>query len=99
MMAVVPASPFTIKDAVLTLDGNTYDGVSSVTFTPDAPVATWKGIGGKVYQDAGTPVWTATIEGCQDYETANALSIKFLNSTSTAVTGNFKPKGNGAKSF
>lgn len=98
MANIVPA-PFTLKDAVLTLDGNTYDGVDGVTFTPDTPVNTWKSITGKVFQDIGVTAWTCTIDGVQDHETANSLSLKFLSATSTPVTGNFKPKGSGTKSY
>lgn len=71
-MTVKPlASPFTLRDATLTVEADDYTAaVSQAQFDPTTNTASWTGIGGNVVQDVSPTTWVLTLAVAQDLDPA-----------------------------
>lgn len=76
-MLIPLTAPYALKNSQLELAPYVEDvasalwddytaAVSSVLFTPNAPTATWLGIGGNSVSDIAAPTWTSAIGYAQD---------------------------------
>lgn len=94
-MPVIAAKPFVLKDAILTIGTDEYQGhISSVRFDPTTSQLTWQAITpAGAFADQTSAVWTCTIAYAQDWETANSLAQYLLTNAGQKKTATFKPKG------
>lgn len=94
-MVAIASAPFVLKDAVLTIDADSYEAhVSSVLFTPSSSTVTWQGITpSATFTDSTTPTWTCTIAYAQDWTTPNSLSQYLMDNAGAKKTVVFKPLG------
>lgn len=94
-MSTITPAPFTLANALLVVGTDNYEkAVSSVKFTPQSGVLTWKGLTpDSVYTDTSAPQWQCTIAFAQDWSTVNSLSQYLLTNAGQQKTVVFKPKG------
>lgn len=97
-MAAIAVQPIVLNDVLLRAVNDDYEAhVSSVTFTPTAPVVRWRGMtptSNHVF--GGVADWAVTIDFAQDWETANSLSIRLLENEAEKEEWTFEPKKGGA---
>ena len=93
-MADISVNPLYLKDAVITVDGDTYEkAVSSVKFTPSTTTATYKGLTPEaVYTESGSATWVVDIAYVQDWDGADSFSAYLFNNEGSQVTMTFKPQ-------
>ena len=93
-MADITPAPLYLKDVILTVDGDTYEkAISSATFTPTVPTATFKGLSDDaVYTQAGSASWMVDLAYVQDWDSADSLSGYLFANQGDEVTLSFKPK-------
>lgn len=96
-MTAVPAKPFLLNDATVSIDGDTYEeACKTVRFDPTTPVVKWKGLTpASRHQFVGTPEWDVTVAFAQDVQSASSLTRRLHTAAGETVEMIFAPKGGG----
>lgn len=94
-MPTIAVAPFVLKDVVLTVGTDNYEAhVSSVKFTPQVQVVTWRGLTpSSAFSDTTAPVWQCTLSYVQDWKTPNSLAQYLMANAGQQKTVVFKPQG------
>lgn len=96
-MAAIGLTPIILKDVVLTIGTNDYQGhVSSVEFAPSASIVNWKGLTPTAsYSFPTSATWQANLSYAQDWATPNSLSRYLFEHEGETVSATFEPVAGG----
>lgn len=97
-MATISVQPLFMKDVMFTVGVDGYEKhVSSVTFTPSTPTASWKGLEpSATFTNVGSATWMVDIEYAQDWQTTDSLSkYLFANQGETKTVVFYPENGTG----
>lgn len=94
-----PAGAYVLKDALVKIEAIDYAAqCTSVVLTPEQPTQTIRTmVPDGIVNDTDTPVWTAAINGIQDYVDAQGLARFLTDMQGTKVDIEFEPKKGGVK--
>lgn len=104
-MTVIAVQPHVLKDMVLTIGLDDYEGhLSSCALVPstDTPVLRWQGLTPAAsFSESGSPTtsWVWNINAAQDWETANSLSQYLFDHAGEVVTVELSPQRGKGKTF
>lgn len=94
-MAQIAVAPFVLKDVIFTVGTDSYEAhVSSVKFTPQLNLVTWKGLTpSSAFSDSTVPVWSCQLTYAQDWTTTNSLAQYLMTNAGQQKAVVFKPQG------
>ena len=92
-----PAGAYVLRDALFTVDGTDYaNQCTSVVMTPTQETQTLKTmVPDGIVQDVDTAVWVCSINGIQDYLTAQGFARYLTDHAGTQISVVFEPKKGG----
>jgi hypothetical protein len=94
-----PAGAYVLRDATLTIEATEYaNQVTSVVLTPAQETQTLRTmVPDGVVQDVDSAVWTASINGIQDYTEAQGLARFLTDMSGQQIDMVFAPKNGGVE--
>lgn len=100
-MASIAVNPLILKDVVFSVGTDDYQAhVSSVVFTPNSSVVTWKGLTPSSVHSAGTSAtWTCDLNFIQDWSSPDSLSSYLYTHAGEEVSVTFQPISGSGPSF
>jgi hypothetical protein len=92
-----PTGAYVLRDALFTVEGTDYaNQCTSVVMTPTQETQTLKTmVPDGIVQDVDTPTWVCSINGIQDYVTAQGLARYLTDHSGEQIDVVFEPKKGG----